>query len=119
MYTTAGSYTVTLTASNAAGSSLASKSVYVKVPSSTIPKPVANFWGSPKSGNSPLSVTFTDISTGEPTSWRWDFGDGTYSTLQKPAHKYAKSGVYSVTLTVNNAAGTATMTKHNYIAVST
>ena len=83
--------------------------------SSTTPKPVANFWGSPESGNSPLSVTFTDISTGSPTAWKWNFGDGTGSTTKNPTHKYTKAGIYAVTLTVSNPAGTGTMTKNNYI----
>ena len=116
-YTKAGSYTVTLTATNAAGSNTVTKSAYIKVTAPT--KPVADFWGFPKSGNSPLSVTFTDISTGSPTTWKWDFGNGTYSTVQNPVYKYTKSGIYAVTLTVSNAAGTRTMTKHNYIEVTT
>ena len=111
---------MTLTATNSAGSNTVTKTAYIEVTSSpTPPKPVANFWGSPKAGNSPLSVTFTDISTGEPTVWRWDFGDGTYSTAKNPVHEYAKPGIYSVTLTVSNVAGTGTLTKHNYIDVTT
>ena len=45
--------------------------------------------------------------------WRWNLFN-----LQKPVHKYSKSGIYSVTLTVSNAAGTGTMSKHNYIDVT-
>jgi parallel beta-helix repeat protein len=77
----------------------------------------ANFWGSPKSGDAPLNVTFNDISTGAPTAWKWSFGDGTYSTQQNPLHKYSRAGNYNVTLTVSNKAGSNLMTKHNYINV--
>jgi len=50
-------------------------------------------------------VRFTDLSTGGPTSWSWDFGDGTTSTLQNPTKTYATAGTYQVRLTVSNAAG--------------
>jgi beta propeller repeat protein len=119
-YTSAGSYTVILTATNAAGSNTVTKSAYIKVPSSPTPqKPVANFWGSPKSGNLPLSVTFTDISAGSPTAWTWNFGDGTpNSTVKSPVHTYNKAGKYSVILTVKNAAGISSLKKSVYINVS-
>jgi len=52
------------------------------------------------------TVAFTDTSTGGPTSWRWDFGDGNQSTLQNPVHTYAAGAQsYFVTLTVRNAVG--------------
>lgn len=41
--------------------------------------PVAAFSGTPASGTSPLTVNFTDLSTGSPTGWAWFFGDETYS----------------------------------------
>ena len=80
--------------------------------------PVANFWGSPRSGDASLDVTFTDNTSGTPTAWNWSFGDGTYSTQQNPEHTYSEAGTYSVTLTASNAAGTDKMTKNNYINVS-
>jgi len=54
------------------------------------------------------AVQFTDQSTGAPTNWRWDFGDGTTSTVQNPAHTYATTGTYQVTLTATNAVGSTT-----------
>ncbi|MGI4884154.1 MAG: GEVED domain-containing protein [Janthinobacterium lividum] len=54
------------------------------------------------------SVQFTDQSTNGPTSWLWDFGDNTSSTLPSPAHTYAAAGTYQVKLTATNATGTST-----------
>ena len=56
-----------------------------------------------------LVVTFTDTSTGGPTSWQWDFGDNTPSSNQRnPIHTFSDSGTYVVTLTVRNSIGTDT-----------
>ena len=54
-------------------------------------------------------VTFTDPPAGNPTSWSWTFGDGADSTEQHPTHTYTQTGVYTVTLTVSNTAGSHTM----------
>lgn len=59
---------------------------------------VAGFTAIPMTGTPPLSVNFTDHSTGSPKKWRWDFGDGTLSTLQNPTHVYGGIGRYTVTL---------------------
>ena len=115
-YSAAGNYTVTLTAGNEAGTSTQTKTNYINV-EPALQKPVSNFWGSPKSGEVPFNVIFTDISTGEPTAWNWSFGDGTYSTQQSPVHTYSAAGNYTVTLTASNAAGIGKMTKPNYINV--
>ena len=64
------------------------------------PAPVANFSGSPTSGTEPLTVNFTDLSTGSITSWAWTFGDGGTSTAQNPSHTYTSAGTYTVALTV-------------------
>lgn len=80
--------------------------------------PVAAFVGSPTTGCAPLAVTFTDQSTGTPTSWSWTFGDGGTSSLQSPTYSYATAGTYTVALTVTNAAGSDTNTKTNYISVT-
>lgn len=55
-----------------------------------------------------LSATFTDQSTGSPTSWAWDFGDGNTAMMQNPTHTYAANGVYTVCLTATNACGSNT-----------
>ena len=59
----------------------------------------------------PAAVQFTDTSTGTPTSWLWNFGDGTTSTLQNPIHTYSTAIDWCVvTLTVTNALGSNTRT---------
>lgn len=57
------------------------------------------------------TVQFSDQSTGAPTSWDWDFGDGTTSTQRNPSHAYSSAGSYTVTLTAGNAAGSTVSTK--------
>lgn len=79
--------------------------------------PVANFTASPLAGCSPLIVNFQDFSSGNPTSWKWDFGNGNISTLQNPTSTYFTPGKYTVTLTVANAAGTNTLTRSQLITV--
>ncbi|AAM05168.1 DUF2341 domain-containing protein [Methanosarcina acetivorans] len=114
-YAADGSYTVNLTVSNSYGSSTLVKTDYITVGSSI---PVANFTASVTGGNAPLTVQFTDTSTINPTSWAWDFGDGTTSTEQKPVHTYAADGNYTVNLTVSNSYGNNTCVKTDYIIVS-
>ena len=110
-YSNAGKYTVSLTVKNAKGSNTVTKDIKI------IEKPVAAFSAKPTSGKAPLTVDFTDKSTGTPTKWKWNFGDGTSSTQQNPEHQYLQEEKYKVTLTVSNAAGSNTTTKENYIKV--
>jgi len=79
--------------------------------------PIAAFNATPTSGCAPLTVNFTDQSTGNITSWGWTFGDGGTSTLQNPSHQYTSAGSYNVTLTVSVACGSDNETKTNYITV--
>ena len=82
--------------------------------------PVANFAADATSGNAPLTVNFTDLSTNTPTSWAWDFdNNGTVdSTVQNPAYTYNTAGTYTVKLTATNAAGSDVKIKTDYITVS-
>jgi PKD repeat protein len=79
--------------------------------------PIAAFSTSLTIGKAPLSVKFIDKSIGSITSRYWNFGDKSTSTSKNPVHKYAKTGKYTVTLTVKNAAGCNTTKKINYITV--
>ncbi|WNY23345.1 hypothetical protein MmiHf6_06520 [Methanimicrococcus hongohii] len=104
-YSKEGTYTVKLTVKNTYGSNTATKDKYITVGAA----PRANFQADVLSGVAPHPVQFTDLSTGKPTSWYWDFGDGSTSTDQNPRHTYQKSGYYNVTLTVKNAYGESTL----------
>lgn len=96
-YAAAGTYTVTLTVGNAAGTNSTSKAV--KIEPGTPPVAVFQY------STTNRQVNFIDKSTGNPTSWNWNFGDGTSSTQQNPVHLYGAAGNYTVTLTVSNADG--------------
>jgi len=111
-YSSAGLYTVALTATNAYGNNTNAKNNYITV---NPPAPVANFSGTPTSGPAPLAVSFTDSSTNTPTAWSWTFGDGPTSTAQNPSHTYSGAGYYTVALTATNSGGNNTNTKTNYI----
>jgi PKD repeat protein len=82
--------------------------------------PTAAFTADVTSGVAPLTVHFTDQSTGSPTSWAWDFNnDGTVdSTSQNPTYTYTTPGSYTVKLTVSNTGGNDSLTKTDYIGVS-
>lgn len=64
------------------------------------------------------TINFTDQSTNDPTSWYWEFGDGSTSTETNPSYTYSTSGTYSIKLTVENAYGSDTEIKDNYIQVN-
>ncbi|ACL15493.1 PKD domain-containing protein [Methanosphaerula palustris] len=113
-YTTPGTYTVTLTAGNAYGNGTVTRTGYITV----YPPLVAAFGGAPLLGNAPLNVSFVDQSTGFTISgWNWTFGDGTTSTSQSPQHTYTAGGNYTVTLTITNAYGTASISKPAFVTV--
>ena len=80
--------------------------------------PTAAFVGAPTSGSYPLTVSFTDQSSGSPTAWSWNFGDGGVSTQQNPSHTYTSVGSYAVTLTVSNAVGGDDEVKAGYVTVT-
>ena len=83
------------------------------------PEPLAaDFNAEPRTGTAPLQVAFTDLSTGSPTSWLWDFGDGSTSDEQGPTHTYTTAGTYTVSLTATNGGGTDTKTEADYVTVA-
>ncbi len=94
------------------------------LPNTAPTPPVADFTGTPTSGTAPLSVAFTDTSTGTPTSWLWEKNDGSgwvnfsgTPTVQNPTESFA-AGTWSVRLTATNADGSDTKTRTNYITVA-
>jgi len=79
--------------------------------------PVANFTSDKVSGCSPLTVTFQDLSTNNPTSWVWDFGNGQLSSQKNPTVNYSSPGTYTVKLVARNSSGIDEEEKINYITV--
>ncbi len=116
LYNATGQFTVTLTPSNAGGSGdPLAKPDYITV---LVQPPEADFTAAPLTGDKPLDVQFNDASSGDPTSWNWNFGDGNTSTLQNPLHTYMTVGVYNVTMEAINAGGNSIKEKDNYINVT-
>jgi PKD repeat protein len=127
IYTIPGVYTVTLRAKNAQSGGYGVWSNCITVTSGPVPQPtptpvpgeiVPNFSASQTQGNPPLSVQFTDLSTGNPTSWIWDFGDGKTAILQNPLHVYSTSGTYPVTMLAQNSHYSGTLTVPNQVVIS-
>ncbi len=114
-YSAAGTYTVSLTVTGAGGSDIETKTNYISVSEAA---PVAEFTGTPTSGDAPLLVNFSDQSLGSVSSWSWNFGDGSTSTAQSPSHTYTATGTFTVSLTVSGPGGSDGETKVSYIAVS-
>jgi PKD repeat protein len=80
--------------------------------------PRARFSADPTTGTAPVTVQFTDESTGPITSWSWDFGDGETSPDQNPSYTYTSAGDFTVSLTVTGPGGSVTKTKMDYIHVT-
>lgn len=112
-YNAAGSYNVTLSVTDGGGcvSSIVQNN-FVKIIS-------AGFSGTPVGGCAPLTVSFSDLSLGNPTTFQWDFGDAGTSPQQNPTYTYLTPGTYSVSLTAGNGTCTENETKVNYITVGT
>ena len=117
-YNAPGTFTARLTVANAGGSNTTEPGTLITVTPAPV-APIADFTGSPQLGAVPLTVTFTDNSTGTtPLTYAWDFGDGSGDTAQSPVHTYANVGTYNVSLTVDNIAGSNMTTRFNYINVT-
>jgi len=119
IYTTPGTYTVSLQVTNGGGSNTSTKANYITATQS-LPL-VPDFEGTPLVGNAPLEVVFTDTSSGIITSRLWNFGDG--MTVWKNetttvSHTYSFPGTYTVSLTSGNEVGQETITKTEYIQVN-
>ncbi|MBI2259466.1 MAG: PKD domain-containing protein [Flavobacteriia bacterium] len=117
-YSTAGTYTVSLTVGNAEGSDTETKTGYIIVSAASAPN--ADFSASSTSLCPGQTVTFTNLSTGTPTSYSWSFPGGTpsTSTSTNPTVTYNTNGTYNVVLTATNANGSDIETKVDYINVN-
>jgi PKD repeat protein len=117
VYTSAGQYTVSLTDTNAGGSS---SSTIPNMITATNSPPTAVFSGTPLTGATPLTVNFTNSSPGVNNSYAWDFNnDGTPdSTALNPSATFTTPGVYSVRLTATNDGGSNSQLRTGYITVT-
>ncbi len=105
-FTTPGSYTVTLVASNGSSSRLASAAVNV-----TAAPPLASFARSKSSGRAPLRVSFKNNSSNA-SSYLWSFGDSSAGSIEaSPTHTFTKAGTYTITLTATGPGGQATASR--------
>ncbi len=95
-------YVFELTARSATGANISTVTI-----TAAEPKPVAGFVVPPVTPSGAL-LQFRDGSTGWPSQWTWDFGDGGSSNDPNPLHKYAAEGKYTVRLTVANGSGSST-----------
>jgi PKD repeat protein len=114
MYSLPGVYTVTLMVSGPGGTDTLTRANYITV---IEPPPAAGFTATPTSGIRPLTVNFSNTSTGVVSTWLWNFGDSVTSTEQHPTHTYTVTGVYTVTLTVSGPGGSDTESKPSFITV--
>lgn len=114
-YLTPGSYTVSLSLTDAGGSDTETKANYVDV---IHPAPNTDFEASTIAGDIPLEVIFTDRTTGEIDTWDWDFGDGNTSTQQSPTHTYVLAGTYTVQLITTKGSLSDTLTRPAFISTT-
>ncbi len=112
-YNSPGNYTVGLMVVGPSGTDTEEKVKYINVGG----VPVADFSADPKEGDDPLTVQFSDLSTGDIWSWEWDFdNDGTVDSYdQNPQYIYYTSDIYTVSLTVTGPTGSDVEIKWDYI----
>src|SRR5258705_7556283 len=78
---------------------------------------VADFAAAPTQGAVPLTVVFTNLSSGA-TAYLWQFGDGNSRTNEQPPHSYTQAGLYTVSLTAVGLAGTNELVRTAFIEVT-
>jgi len=114
-YATAGTYSVTLRVTGTDGLIDSQQQINLITVYNNV---TANFTFTPPTGKNPLDVTFTDTSTGSPTSWAWDFGNGDTASTQGPhTITYLTNNVYTITLTVTGPGPSNTSTKTATISI--
>ena len=113
-YTNAGTYSVTLTAVGAGGTNSLTRTNYIVV---TNPPPTVVFVASPTNGGAPLTVYFTNQTSGA-TNYSWSFGDGQTNNSISATNVYRSEGSYTVALTAFGPGGQAVFARSNYIVLS-
>lgn len=99
VYTTAGTYNVTLTAGYGATGCTSSATM----PATAYPLTVPSFTSTTPCLNE--ATVFSDATANSPALWNWNFGDGSAAAVQNPAHTYAAPGTYNVVLVTQNTFG--------------
>ncbi len=117
-YNIPGTYNVNLTVSNSAGNDSEVKTAYITV-LPVIQVPLTDFMADRVEIEAGESITFTDLSTNNPTSWAWSFagGDPSTSDISNPVVTYNTPGTYDVSLIAANSAGNDAAVKTAYITV--
>lgn len=119
-YATAGTFSVSLTALGNGGANTNTKAGFVNATQPGGPgAPTANFSQDRTAGNIPLTVNFTNLTTGNATSFLWNFGDGATSTQTSPSHVYTVAGLYTVTLTATGPGGTNAVSRVDAVRANT
>ncbi|MGH9457519.1 MAG: PKD domain-containing protein [Thermoanaerobaculia bacterium] len=106
-----GIYRVGLSIGNGVQTSLATRDVTVLAGAGGEPPVTAEFDATTFQPRAGQTVHFTDRSTGSPSAWSWDFGDGAKSTLQSPSHSWTSPGTYLVTLVAARGGISSTRTR--------
>lgn len=114
-FATAGIYTIRLIATNTAGSHASLHTVQI---GASVPI-AAGFTSNAVSGCAPLTVEFTDASTGAGLTYLWSFpgGDPAFSTLQNPVVSYSNAGTFDVSLSVSNGFSSAFTSQSDVLTV--
>ena len=112
-FTKPGIYSVTLSSGNEFGMRQIIKPGIINT--GVVPDP--EFAAELRQGDPPLTVRFHDFSSGNPSTWLWDFGDGLTSTEKDPVHTYTKEGTYTTSLYITNAFGSNSLIRSEHIRV--
>ena len=119
IFNTTGVYTIKLKVIYEGGQDDTTRTNYITVN----PAPVVNFSADKTSASVGENITFTDNSTGTPTTYKWVFTPNTVSFVsgssssKNPVVKFNEKGSYSVSLTANYLTTPITVTKSNYINI--
>jgi gliding motility-associated-like protein len=114
LYPGQGSYTIRLTITTRRG---CTETISYVNGVKTGTKPSANFSAAPLTSCAGQPINFTDLSTGAPDAWRWEFGDNKTSTAQNPSHSYDTSGFITVQLIAFKNGCPDTATKTSYLQI--
>ncbi|MDO9540307.1 MAG: PKD domain-containing protein [Methanocalculus sp.] len=108
-----GTFKVSLTVSGSDIAGSLTRTGYITV----LTPPKAGFDADRTFGSAPLTIRFSDRSTGDPDIWIWEFGDGSSSNVRHPSHTYTREGIYTVSLTIRNEYGYDLFERVNYVTV--